>query len=287
MCVCCEFEIFKSHKSARTTWSFLSRMWWTQISEEKSPAFIQSTTTKQFLRIIQVISDTFSIHIGKWDPFRSVCFATVPFFPYTDSYHPHQCLKIVFFKPAHIQFHQAVQPSDKLYPSCIPYLLKEVGNIYIFMGKKSFLFPTLHHKASSMDLFCWSQLQYWWVFHPVSKGSRTSSLDLLCLGRWWVARQTTYLHTGCLSSQPQTAVHEAVFSRGFGCWISFGFLCSWPSSTSCLQPQALPEPLPAQSVASGMGVVGAESFPQLLPGFSFTHWAALGEHPSLSNVIVS
>lgn len=104
--------------------------------KKKSPAFIRSTTPKQFLRIIQVISDTFSIYIGKRNPFRLVCFATVPFFSYADSYHPHKCLKIVFFKPAHIQFHQAVQPSDTLYPSCIPYLLKEDYNISIFGGKK-------------------------------------------------------------------------------------------------------------------------------------------------------
>lgn len=31
------------------------------------------------------------------------CFCTI--FSYTNNYHPHKCLKIVFFKPVHMQFH--------------------------------------------------------------------------------------------------------------------------------------------------------------------------------------
>lgn len=101
---------------------------------KKCPPFIPSTTLRLFLRIIQVISDTFSIYMGNQGPFRLVYFATVPFFSYTDSYHPHKCLKIDSFKPLHIQFHQAFQPSDKLYPSFLPFLLEEDCSISIFGG---------------------------------------------------------------------------------------------------------------------------------------------------------
>lgn len=148
-----------------------------QTQWRKSPAFIPSTTRKLFLRIIQVISDTFSIHIGKQDPFRLVYFATMPFFFHTDSYHPHKCLKIDFFKPVHIQFHQAVQPSDKLYPSCIPFLLEEDCNISIFekKKKKSYFYFILYHKMSSANFFwvwetCWLHMQHQQVFGVYLKG---------------------------------------------------------------------------------------------------------------------
>lgn len=89
---------------------------------------------------------------------------------------------------------------------------------------------------SSVNLFCWLQLQYWWVFHSVSKGPRTSSLDLLCLGRRWVARQTTYLHRRCLSSQPQLLLQfmlqfsSSGLCSGDPCWLYL------PLAPLCLLP---------------------------------------------------
>lgn len=183
------------------------------------------------------------------------CYCTI--FSYTDSYHPHKSLNILFFKTVHIQFHQAVHPSDKFYPSCIPYLLKGDCNISIFGGGEgrvgnNSLFFAFHYKMSSVNFFCWLHLQHWWGFHCVSKGPHTSSLHPLCFVRWWVARQKTYLQASCvLSLSWSCSLYCSSPAAGFAPEIPLGFTA---------RGAALP-------LSSGGASVGVEHS-LLLPGWS-------------------
>lgn len=130
------------------------------------------------------------------------CYCTI--FSYTDSYHTHKSLNILFFKTVNIQFHQVVQPPDEFYPSCIPYLLKGDCNISIFGGKQFFIFCTsLWNVISKFLLLIAAVLM---GFHCVSKGPHTfiphtsyqSGSAIFC--EMMGARQTTHLQASCVLS---------------------------------------------------------------------------------------
>lgn len=100
------------------------------LNENTSPIYMDFSSNLRY--ILTTYRKVRSIQITVF------CYCAI--FSYTDSYHPHKSLDVLFFKTVHIQFHQAVQPSDKFYPSCIPYLLKEDCNTSIFGGKTVFYF---------------------------------------------------------------------------------------------------------------------------------------------------
>lgn len=151
--MCFEYQIFNHKKQSEQDYLSYPYPGYHEYSEEMLTIYSKHNTEAIFkdyssnLRyILYIYRESGSIQISVF------CYRTI--FSYTDSYHPHKCLKIDFFKPLHIQFHQAFQPSDKLYPSFLPLLLEEDCSISIFGGeKKSNFYFTLHYKMSSINFF--------------------------------------------------------------------------------------------------------------------------------------